>query len=442
MKRTEDEYKQLLAPVPLADAKAGKNEDILWILNRFFFSVIQVDLLENTAYIMQSVDFPERIGQAFSWDEYLNAYQRFMRVEEFSDFRSDSLLEKYHSGQKKFSKEIAYSDEESDEWLTMDAFLDEKEGKPVAAVSVRKSSGDHLLKRIIDLYVYNTCDYFIYLDAKNNSYTMFSGSTDGTPLPPAICQDYATELVKYARDYVVPEDQEKVIYEMGIDRVLEQLEKKKVHSFSCGIEDPVRGYTRKRLKYQYYDKKNQMILLSRTDITDAYFEGKEKQKELLEALKRARSDSLTGVLNHQGIIEEISEYLKEGAERAALVVIDLDDFKNVNDSFGHMEGDHLLCMVADALTEETETDGIVGRIGGDEFLIFLRNADQAENVKKRIQRICHRIHRISGEIGFEISCSIGAAVSPEEGRDFETLMKLADSRVYQAKASGKNMVFM
>lgn len=115
----------------------------------------------------------------------------------------------------------------------------------------RENQQEHLLRSIIDLFVYNNCDYFIYLDAKQNRYTMFSGSQSGTPLPPSECLDYESELVKYARSFVVSEDQEKVIREMGLKRVIEQLEKNGLHTIYCGVEDPVRGYTRKRLTCHY-----------------------------------------------------------------------------------------------------------------------------------------------------------------------------------------------
>lgn len=106
---------------------------------------------------------------------------------------------------------------------------------------------------------------------------MFGCNNSGTPLPPAVCDDYATELVKYAQDFVAPEDVEMTIREMQLDRVIEQLEKHEEHSFNVGVMDPVKGYTYKRLQYIYYDRPNKMILLTRTDITDVY-EGEKNSK--------------------------------------------------------------------------------------------------------------------------------------------------------------------
>ena len=96
--------------------------------------------------------------------------------------------------------------------------------------------------------MYKNCDYFIYLDANRNRYIMFGSNDSGTPLPPVVCDDYATELVKYARAFVAPEDVEMTIREMQVDRVLEQLELHGEHAFNVGFMEPVRGYPRNLLE--------------------------------------------------------------------------------------------------------------------------------------------------------------------------------------------------
>lgn len=104
-------------------------------------------------------------------------------------------------------------------------------------------------------------------------------SRAGTPLPPVMCNDYEGSKIEYVRKYVEEEDQEMVIREMRISRILEVLEHDEVHSFTCGIMEPD-GYTRKRLDYRYYDKECQMILLSRTDVTNVYLEEQKKSQRL------------------------------------------------------------------------------------------------------------------------------------------------------------------
>ncbi|MGL4548867.1 MAG: ATP-binding protein [Eubacterium aggregans] len=136
-----------------------------------------------------------------------------------------------------------------------------------------------------------TSDYFIYLDVQQDSYTMFSHSDSGTPLPPFICDSYSTEIIKYANDFVVPEDRDYTIQQMNLDRVTQQLDAHGEHVFCVGVNDPIRGYTRKCLKHVYYDQDNQMVLLIRTDITDIYLKEQEKQTALSRALDVAEEAS-------------------------------------------------------------------------------------------------------------------------------------------------------
>ncbi len=409
-------------------------------LDKLFFATIRVDLSTDTAVILQSLDSPKIVSRRVLWSKHLERYSAFLNTREVLSFSAEHLLDLYRSGQMYVAREFPYLSKETTEWLTMTAFLDSEEDTPHATVIVRKSSGDHLLRNIVDLYVYSTCDFFIYLDAKNNSYTSFSRSDNGTPLPPAVCADYSAEIVAYANEFVVPEDREKVIREMGLARVLEKLEQQPTHSFTCGILDPVRGYTRKRLRYQYYNRDAQMIMLSRTDITDVYLENRKNQSELQAAKQLARMDPLTGLYNVQGSVEEITHFLESSSEQAALLFIDLDNFKSVNDTLGHNVGDDLLRKVAETLRANVRSCDLVGRIGGDEFLVFFQGTPSIQHVRDRAQRLCEAICRLSPLYNIPVSCSVGVAVSPEDGTDYLTLTKQADSRTYHAKAKGKNQV--
>lgn len=122
------------------------------------------------------------------------------------------------------------------------------------------------------MYVYNSCDYFVLLDIHNNSYMMINSNPLETACFSAVCDKYESALVEYARSFVVPEDQEAVIRKMSIDNVARQLEDKEVYSFTAGVEDPERGYTRKQLTYRYYDRAAGTVLLCRTDVTEVYLE--------------------------------------------------------------------------------------------------------------------------------------------------------------------------
>ena len=120
--------------------------------------------------------------------------------------------------------------------------------------------------------------------------------------------------------------------------------------------------------------------------------------------------------------------------------MDLDNFKAVNDRFGHLVGDELLKKTAKVLKMQTRESDIQGRVGGDEFVLYLSGIKDRSQVELRAQRICEAVSRIAlPEKGVPtITCSIGIAMAPYEGKNYDTLVKAADRRAYEAKARGKN----
>ena len=424
---------------PVGAEERDLRHTLIQTLDCFFIAIVRVNLREDTVTVMQSVDEPQLLNQKLLWSAHLKYYGDALGTGELDFFSAENMLAHLDAGQSLLEKDISYIKNNSREWLTVTALLSaEADGTPYAMVLMRESSGEHMLREIIDLYVYNSCDYFICLNARDNSYISLSRSQNGTPLPPDICSDYTSEVVTYAKAFVVPEDQERVIYEMGISRILEELENKPCHTFTCGINDPVRGYTRKQLTYQYYDRNAQMILLARTDITEAYLELARYQEEIRNARQEARTDPLTGLHNLQGTVECITAWLQEEGEKAALLFIDLDDFKIVNDTLGHSAGDRLLQEIAKILLAHVRKSDLVGRIGGDEFLIYMRNATSVEIVTERATQLHEAISALSHTIGISVSCSVGIAFAPADGMDYTTLTKCADYRTYQAKNRGKN----
>lgn len=423
-------------------AARDHHNELTGALNEMFYAVLQVDLVQDDVYILQSRDFPEKTNTSMRWEEYLRQYGRIL-TEEGRDkvcekFSTKALLAAADSANGIFSLDVSYKKGVNTNWLTITASARRREdGSAYAYIFVRQNNEEHLLRSIIDLYVYSTCDYFIYLNARKNSYVMFSGNTAGTPLPPTVCDDYDAALVEYARNFVVPEDQEMTIREMRIGRVLEQLEKKGVHAFTTGVMEEGRGYTRKRLEYRYYDRDAQMILLVRTDVTDVYYENKQRSEALREALLLAERDSLTGILNYGALYERITRALEVGVT-AALLFIDLDNFKTVNDTIGHQAGDDLLRSVAQVLRNQLWEKDLCGRVGGDEFVVFLPEMHSRDQAVYCARRLCECIERLSEEGKYAMSCSIGVAFAPEEGTDYNTLAHVADLRAYAAKAQGKN----
>ena len=140
--------------------------------------------------------------------------------------------------------------------------------------------------------------------------------------------------------------------------------------------------------------------------------------------RMARYDELTGLPNRQSFRDEIAGYLAAGGKSAALLFIDLDQFKQVNDTLGHPAGDKLLCAVTERLREVLGPDDYVARFGGDEFVVFQRNVETREQSAELAARIVDRLserYEIDHHL-IEIGASIGIAVT-SSGVGADTLLK-------------------
>lgn len=167
-----------------------------------------------------------------------------------------------------------------------------------------------------------------------------------------------------------------------------------------------------------------------------------RQKEHL--LERAQRDPLTNLYN-KSAIRELSEQRMEqynigdANTNQALLIIDVDNFKSVNDTYGHLCGDSLLSDVAGALRSHFRASDLVGRIGGDEFLVYLPSIAGKKEATQKLQNLLALLRTLRPtKDAPPISCSIGAAFFPQKDADYFTMYKCADRALYQVKAHGKN----
>lgn len=156
--------------------------------------------------------------------------------------------------------------------------------------------------------------------------------------------------------------------------------------------------------------------------------------------EKADRDALTGLYNRD-YFERSARYLLESgsARSGAIVFIDIDDFKQVNDTLGHMVGDDVLCSVAKRVLGIFRHTDIVARYGGDEFVVFVNGIERAK-LEKRLAQLCEvfRFPYRNSDISYRISGSIGAAVFPEDGTTYQELLEHADCALYEAKEHGKD----
>ncbi|WP_316175900.1 GGDEF domain-containing protein [Bradyrhizobium sp. SZCCHNRI1073] len=160
-----------------------------------------------------------------------------------------------------------------------------------------------------------------------------------------------------------------------------------------------------------------------------------------ESDERARLDPLTGLSNRAGLIDALQSRLDAGGDRSfAVLYLDLDGFKPVNDTFGHAAGDELLKIVGRTLRQTASRGDVIARIGGDEFVVLAGDPalDHALALGERIIEVMTAPMALPGGAHVQIGISIGIAVAPEHGTDPEALLFAADAALYEAKSSGKS----
>ena len=167
-----------------------------------------------------------------------------------------------------------------------------------------------------------------------------------------------------------------------------------------------------------------------TDITERF----DREQDLL---RRANMDLLTGIYNRSAE-ELITRKLKQNGG-GVLFMIDLDDFKQINDTLGHSVGDQVLVAVSDVLKHLFRAGDIVARVGGDEFVVFLESPLDPDLMARRAQMILTHLERIPlPQLNGPVKASIGVALSPPVRPEYAALHQAADEAMYQSKRASKN----
>jgi diguanylate cyclase (GGDEF)-like protein len=171
-----------------------------------------------------------------------------------------------------------------------------------------------------------------------------------------------------------------------------------------------------------------------TECVVAYFD-----RATSELAREARHDQLTGLLHHQAFVRELEQELERARRYGhclALVFVDLDRFKEINDTLGHPKGDRVLQVVAQAFRDSLRGSDLAGRMGGDEIAAYLVEADE-EAAPKLLSRIQDRLDELIelGELPPQCTFSAGTAFFPTEATDADGLFRVADVRLYEAKRS-------
>lgn len=247
----------------------------------------------------------------------------------------------------------------------------------------------------------------------------------------------------YIMPDVVTEDQDMLRKGIAVSNARRELKDKNEYSIIFRVRrDGVNSvYTEvKVFRAEMIDGEVTAVILAFKVVDDEM----RREFERIQALHMISHDGLTGLLNRSAFIKKMNDWFTVSDSRgSALIFLDMDDFRSINDTYSHSEGDRIMISLASDLKRVFADGEIVSRFGGDEFSVFVPHAGRTEVYVKLMSFQNILIQDYSAKYSaFPINVSIGCAICSSSGKTFEELRNVAESELHQAKASGKNRMSM
>lgn len=221
-------------------------------------------------------------------------------------------------------------------------------------------------------------------------------------------------------------------------KMVKDIQKQKVASHT-----QIRIFTKKEV-YEWYEISAEPIINKKGEIIRliGILQNVDGQKKEIESLiKKSQKDLLTNLYNKISAQNAIEKTLNDSVrdKKHAFYFIDIDDFKNINDTYGHDTGDKVIVKIAGKIKETFNKGDIMGRFGGDEFVVLAKDLPDYEEAENMAEHLCKIVHE---DNEYPLSVSVGVSVYPKDGTDYEMLAKKADSALYMAKKRGKNQYYL
>lgn len=429
-----------------AEYLSREKEDIIKALVSIDSSIIEVDFQTSIVKIMlYDSEVKDNIKKEMVFydfiDDFIKTVQPVDRKEMLGFMNMETLKKlavdknEMHVDVRMKTKHVNY------EWVRFSAMILPNNADKIFILA-KSMQKDYLLQHILEKFMYKACDFLYYIDLRNDWYMLLMSNDPNTALPIGEGYGYFDRVKEYVYRYAKGAEQDIVLERMKPDYLINHLDKHGYLSFTTGIVDDNGNYAHKSLQCQYFDKESGIVLLQRIDITENYMTTLASRQEIERLSRDSMIDHLTCVYNRKGYENEVNHYLKYCSDDtvAAFLLIDLDNFKSLNDELGHQIGDEALKDVARILKKSFRSTDIVCRLGGDEFVVLLKDIDSISGMDSSIKKLINSLNLLYKREGKEvkISASIGVSIFPKDGHTIDELYCHADKAMYDVKKSSKN----
>ena len=308
-------------------------------------------------------------------------------------------------------------------------------------VIVQLESADQ--QRALELKYMRKTDFYEAMLSETVAYAEVDVESGHLTKSGGLWKQYETECLKNTEDFVwvfqkygdllvSEEDKEQYKQYLNIDYMRKMYEKgisTQKYSFRRYVERELRWMQLVIHVFQDRYSENMYALLYLKDI-DA-----EKKRELAQEYA-AKRDPLTNVYNRSVFEREVTDYMeKDQYSEGALIILDIDDFKLVNDQFGHLKGDETLKLLTSVLKSTFRSEDIVGRLGGDEFLVFVKGVSRRDILDRRMKEL---FEKLETNQDIPMTCSVGISLIRTKNFQYEEEVKKADAALDMSKKKGKN----
>ncbi len=321
--------------------------------------------------------------------------------------------------------------------LVSNSTLYEKEVREVKFIDIQQAIGFYrsfnIEKKLIQANLSITNEYMFVYYKMSNMFKLYQFFQNRTVVLYEQDLDSWSKLV--VAEGLIPQDQNQKFLQLV--ELIRSCPDEFSYDLTCGLRGDIPSIEKLNFQGIRIEDEDSVYVTGRI-MADAQTKEVQKSTTIVEELQ---IDSLTGVYNKKTITEFAERRFRAGQqEKCALVIVDIDHFKPVNDAYGHLMGDKVLEKTGKILLDTIGENGVVGRYGGDEFLLLVENMDNEQVLRGILRTIVVSIRNAFDESfdDIHVTASVGCAVFSENGTNYRELFKKADFCLYRAKDRGRD----